>query len=114
MGREVGNQDGFAAFCGEEGIALAEAGGFDCLGDIEDVVALGDSEGDGVDITANDAFVDLGGGRGVVEAVFAGKEPAALYGTEEVEGIAAAQDAGVFKLRSDRPGCGAGRDIDVD
>ena len=52
VGREVGDQRGLAAFGGEEGIAGAKAGGLDRLGDVEDVVALGDGEGDGVDVAA--------------------------------------------------------------
>jgi hypothetical protein len=70
----------------------------DGLGDVEDVVALGDGEGDGVDIAAQDAGVDLSGGRGVVEAVFAGEQLAALDGAEEIEGEAAADDPGVLAM----------------
>ena len=55
----------------------------DCLGDVEDVVALGDGEGDGVDVAAGDAGVDLGGGGGVVEAVLAGLEGAAFAEAEQ-------------------------------
>ena len=63
VGREVGDEAGLAAFGGEEGVAGAEAGGVDCRGDVEDVVALGDGERDEVDVAAGDAGVDLGGGR---------------------------------------------------
>ena len=58
---------------------LREAGGLDCLGDVEDVVALGDGEGAGVDVAADEAVVDLGHGDGVVEAVLAGLEGAASW-----------------------------------
>ena len=44
-GEEVGDELGVAALGGEEIVALGEAGGFDCGGDVEDVVALGDGEG---------------------------------------------------------------------
>ena len=41
-----------AALGGEEVGAGGEAGGLDGLGDVEDVVALGDGEGYGVDVAA--------------------------------------------------------------
>ena len=85
VGREIGDEVGLAAFGGEEVVAGAEAGGLDRLGDVEDVVALGDGEGDGVDIAADHARIDFRGGGGVVEAVLAGDELAALDGTEESE-----------------------------
>jgi hypothetical protein len=90
-----------------------EAGGLDGVGDVEDVVALGDGEGAGVDVAADDAGVDLGGWRGMVEAVLTGEELAALCDSEEVEGIAAADCAGLLELRGDGLCAGAGRDVDV-
>ena len=94
MGERSAMRSVLAALGGEEVVALAEAGGLDRLGDVEDVVALGDGEGDGVDVAADEAGVDLGGGGGVVEAVLAGFELAAFDGAEEVEGVAAADDSG--------------------
>ena len=113
VGAEVGDEGCLGALGGEEGIVRAEAGGFDGLGDVEDVVALGDGDGEGIDIAAGDAGVDLGGGGGVVEAVLAGDEFAAFDGAEEIEGEAAADGAGVFKLGGDEAGAGAGGDVDV-
>ena len=52
--------------------AGGESCGFNGLGDVEDVVALGDGEGLGVDVAADEAVVDLGWRDRVVEAVLAG------------------------------------------
>ena len=113
VGREVGDKVGAADRRFQKFVAPAQTGGLDGLGDVEDVVALGDGEGDGVDIAAQDAGVDLSGGRGVVEAVFAGEQLAALDGAEEIEGKAAADDPGVLELAGDGHGPGAGGDVDV-
>ena len=72
-GGEVGDEAGLGVGGGKQAAAGGETGGFDGLGDVEKVVALGDGEGDSVDVAANDAGVDLGCGRGAVEAVLAGE-----------------------------------------
>ncbi len=59
------------AFGGEEGVAGAEAGVLDGLGDVEDVEAFGDGEGSGVDFAVEDVVVHVGHGELVVEAVLA-------------------------------------------
>jgi hypothetical protein len=110
---EVGDERSLRAFGGEKGFARTEAGGLDGLGDIEDVIALGDGDGEGIDVAARDARVDLGGGRRVVEAVLAGDELAAFDGAEEVEREAAADGACVLKLGCDEARTGARSDVDV-
>src|ERR1017187_6041483 len=113
IGREIGDKVGAAERRFQEFVAPAQTGGLDGLGDVEDVVALGDGERDGVDIAAQDAGVDLSSGRGVVEAVFAGEQPAAFDGAEEIESEAAADDPRMLELAGDGHGPGAGGDVDV-
>ncbi len=55
VGGPLGDELGVLAFGGEEGVARAESGCLDRLGDVEDVVALGDGEGAGVDVAAEQA-----------------------------------------------------------
>src|SRR5271168_3677827 len=103
---KVGDELGMLAFGGQEDIALGEAGGLDCGGDVEDVVALGDGEGLGIDVALDEAGVDLGHGDGVVETVLPSLEGAAFLQTEETEAITTADDAASFHLG--RYGRGAG------
>ena len=77
---EVGDEFGVLALGGEEGVAFGEPGGFDGGGDVEDVEALGDGEGLGVDVAADEAVVDLGWRDWMVEAVLAGFEACRLCG----------------------------------
>src|ERR1017187_3242964 len=97
VGEGIGGGGGLAALGSRECVAGAEAGRLYGLGDLEDVVALGDGERTGVDIAEDHSRIDFGGGRGVVEAVLAGDELAALDGAEEVEGVAAAYDSSLFE-----------------
>src|SRR5665213_1958531 len=68
VGREVVDEGGVVALGGEKFIARGETGLVDGIGDVKDVDALGDGDGDGVDIASHDAGVDLGGGSGMVKA----------------------------------------------
>ena len=86
----------------------------DGLGDVEDVVALGDGERDEVDVAAERCGRRPRWRGGVIEAVFAGDELAALDEAEEVEGEAGADDAGALELGGDGHGPGAGGDVNVD
>ncbi len=110
--QEAGEEFGVLAFGGEEDVAAGEAGGFGGGGDVEDVVALGDGEGLGVDVAAEEAVVDLAGRGGVIESVFAGLEGAVAAETEEGEGVTAADDAVFSQEGGDGGGSGAGRDVD--
>jgi hypothetical protein len=49
----------------------------------------------------------------MVKAVFAGQELASFYQAKEIEGVLAAQNAGMLQLRGDGLGSRAGRDVDV-
>ena len=111
-GEEIGDEFDVLALGGEEGFAFGEAGGFDCGGDVEDVEALGDGEGLGVDVAADEAVVDLGWWDRVVEAIFAGLEGAVAGEAEEGEGVAAADDAVFPQKGGDGGGAGAGGDVD--
>src|SRR3984957_5486662 len=107
-----GDELGVLAGGGEKGLARAETGGLNCLGDVEDVVALGDGEGAGIDVAANDAVVDLGDGGGMVEAVLASLERAATKLTEQVEAEPVANDAIPLQLLGDSLGSRARSDVD--
>jgi len=107
-----GDELGVLALGGEEFFSWGEAGGFDCLRDVEDVEAFGDGDGDGVDVALEQAGVDLGERGGVVEAVLAGLEGSGLVGAQQVEAVLAADDAGAGELRGDARGGGAGGDFD--
>jgi hypothetical protein len=97
---------------GEEVGFGPEACGFDCCGDVEEIEAFRDGDSACVYVALEEAGVDLGERGGVVEAVLAGLEGAAFGGAEEVEGVGAADDAGVGKLLTDGGAGGAGGDVD--
>lgn len=84
----------------------------DAVGDVKAICALGDDEGEGEDVSAGDAGVDLGDGCGLVEAIFSGLEATALPDADEVKGVAAADDVGLLKLGGDLQGGAAWGDVD--
>jgi len=113
-GVDVGDEGGLAASGVEEVLAGGEVGLLDARGDVVDVGALGNDDGAGEYITMDDAAVDFGYRRGVVEAVFASQELSPQEKTEEIEGEAGTNDAGVFELATDPDGGRARREIDED
>jgi len=108
----LGDEFSVLALGGEEVVALGETGGFDCGGDIEDVVALGNGEGLGVNVALDEAGVDLGHGDWVVEAVLACFESAGFLQAEECKTVAAPDDTGLLHLSGDGGGSRVRGDID--
>ncbi len=100
------------AFRGEEDIAFREAGCFDRSRDVEDVVALGNGKGLGVDVALDEASIDIGCGDRVVEAVFAGFEGSSAGETEKVKAVSTADDSVLLHEGGDGRGTGACRDVD--
>ncbi len=109
---EVGDEGGVAFFSGEDVWRGGEAGGFDSVGDVEDIEAFGNDDGVEKDVAADEAAVDFQGGGGVVEAVLSGTEAAMDEEAEEVEGEAGAEDAVLLEQGADLQRGGAGGNVD--
>src|SRR6202041_2594859 len=108
VGGPGGDEFGVLALGCEEGVAGAEAGGLDCLSDVEDVEAFGDGEGAGVDVAVGDVVGGVGHGELGVEALLACLEAAPFGEAEEIEAVTTADDAAALELGGDGLGAGAG------